>query len=228
MNTPPRALLWDIDGTLIDTTRLIVASLDHIYRVFLNRTLPPDELRAIIGTPLSAQIRIFGEPEQFGADAVEMEAEFIRYYEAHRDQERIIDEAVAALIAGKKAGRPTALVTSKNRAEIANTLPRLGIRPYVDLIVSAEDVERPKPDPACVRMAVERLGVTPHHALFIGDTVHDMRAGREAGVVRCAVMWGASPRPLLLAEQPEYICEYPRDLPALLGIPAILPECEIC
>src|SRR5262249_45583171 len=123
----PNTLLWDIDGTLIDTTRLIVAALDHTYRTFLGKTLPEEGLRAIIGTPLSKQMRVFGEPAEMGADVEEMEAEFIRFYESHRHLERIITAAVEALKAGKRAGQKTGLVTSKNNEEIANTLPRLGI-----------------------------------------------------------------------------------------------------
>jgi HAD superfamily hydrolase (TIGR01509 family) len=214
----PKVLLWDIDGTLIDTTILIVAALDHVYRTFLGRTLPPDEIRAIIGTPLYEQIRVLGPPEDFGADPEAMEAEFIRYYEANRDKERIIPEVVDTLIRGKMLGRPMALVTSKNRAEIANTLPRLGIAEYVDFIVSADDVSVPKPNPEGVLLALAALNAKPEEAVFIGDTVHDLRAGRAAGVRRCAVTWGAAPRALLLAEEPEIVCDDPLALSALLGL----------
>jgi len=213
----PRVLLWDIDGTLIDTTGLILAALDHTYRTFLNRILPPDDLRGIIGIPLSEQMRIFGDPAEYGRDSGQMESEFIRFYEANRELERIVDEAVSALIAGKQAGRPTALVTSKNRAEIANTLPRLGILPYVDAIISADDVANPKPDPEGILLALQKLDSGPGDALFIGDTVHDMRAGKAAGVRCCAVAWGAGPFELLIAESPEFFCENPADLRRIIG-----------
>lgn len=215
---PPYALLWDIDGTLIDTTALIVSALDHTYRAFLHRTLPPEEIQAIIGTPLSAQIRVFGEPATLGADPRAMEEAFIRFYESHKHLERVVEGAVEALKAGRRAGKPTALVTSKNDAEIANTLPRLGIAQCVDTIVSADDVCRPKPDPEGVLLALKRLGARPEEALFIGDTVHDMRAGRAAGVRRCAVTWGAAPRALLQAEEPDLLCDSPDDLARLLGL----------
>src|SRR5439155_19600371 len=107
---PPTTLLWDVDGTLIDTTTLIVAALDHIYRRFIGRTLPPEEISGIIGIPLSEQVAVFGDPRKFGADPEEMKAEFIRFYESNRDMERVIPEAVDALIQGKRAGRKTALV----------------------------------------------------------------------------------------------------------------------
>lgn len=223
---PSCAFLWDIDGTLIDTTALIVAGLQHVYRTFLRRSLPQDVARGIIGIPLAQQVRILGEPELFGADAEEMEREFVRWYEAHKDQERIIVDAVEALKAGRCAGHPTAVVTSKNRAEIANTLPRLNIGPWVDVVVCAEDVRRPKPHPDPILAALGALSVDGANAIYIGDTVHDARAARDAGVAFCAVTWGAAPKELLIAEKPDLLCEDPASLAAVLGVPSRPEPCR--
>src|ERR1051325_5847341 len=70
-------VIWDVDGTMVDTTALIVDSLDHIYRRHYGRTLPVDALRALIGTPLRKQIRVFGEPEAFGGEEEAITADFI-------------------------------------------------------------------------------------------------------------------------------------------------------
>jgi pyrophosphatase PpaX len=211
-------LLWDIDGTLIDTTSLIVDALDHTFRTFLSRTLPPNDIRAIIGTPLVKQIYALGDPESFGVSPDAMMEEFIRYYEENRGRERIIDTAVAMLIAGKRSGTPTGLVTSKNLEEIANTLPRLEIAPYVDCIISADDVKHPKPDPEGLLKALTILSARPETTLYIGDTVHDMRAGKSAGVARCAVAWGAAPIELLQAESPEYLLSDPSELAFVIDL----------
>jgi HAD superfamily hydrolase (TIGR01509 family) len=211
-------LLWDIDGTLIDTTHLVASSLDHVYRKFLGRTMPMDDIRAIIGTPLAEQVRVFGDPAEFGTTAEEMEAEFIRYWESRKHEERMIPEVIATLVAGKRQGRKTALVTSKNHEEIRNTLPRIEIAGSVDAVVTADDVERPKPDPEGVRQALRLLDSAPSEAIFIGDTVHDMRAGLAAGVARCAVTWGAAPRQRLIEEAPELLCDDTHALAGLLGI----------
>ncbi|MGC8669505.1 MAG: HAD family hydrolase [Chthonomonadales bacterium] len=216
---PSWAFLWDIDGTLIDTTDLIVGGLQHAYRTFLHRNVPPEAIRGIIGIPLAQQVRILGDPELYGVEAAAMEREFIRWYEAHKDQERIIPEAVAALKAGRCAGHPTAVVTSKNRAEIANTLPRLAIEPWVDVIVSAEDVPRPKPHPDPILAALKALSIPASQAIYIGDTVHDAQAARAAGVAFCAVAWGAAGKDLLLNEDPDLLCEDPSSLAEVLGLP---------
>jgi pyrophosphatase PpaX len=211
-------MLWDIDGTLVDTTALIVAALDHTYRTFLGRTAPEPFLRGLIGTPLYEQIRVFGDPRAFGVDPDAMQAAFIDHYEQHKHEERIIDDAVRALVAGCDAGRPTALVTSKNRAEVANTLPRLGLDDRIRVIVTAEDVPRPKPHPDGVLRALSLLGASPDEAVFIGDTVYDLRAGRAAGVRCCAVTWGAATRDQLLAEDPALLCDSPVILTTVLRI----------
>src|SRR5690348_14577400 len=112
---PLPCALWDVDGTLIDTTALIAASLDYVYQKYFHRTLPYDERRALIGIPLREQVRVFGGLEAYGIDEPEITEDFITYYESHRSQERILEDVIAVLIDGKRHGLPTALVTSKNR-----------------------------------------------------------------------------------------------------------------
>lgn len=218
LSLPPKALLWDIDGTLIDTTTLVAESLDHVYRKFFGRSAPMEEIRAIIGIPLATQVSYLGDPADFGIDPKAMETEFIRYWEENLHHERVIPEAVACLKRGHAMGIPTALVTSKNREEIRNTLPRIGVLECVDLIISADDVSRPKPDPEGVLKALGSFAVEPGDALFIGDTVHDLRAGQAAGVPVCGVLWGAGTRTALAGLAPELLCESPSALAALIGL----------
>ncbi len=207
-----RLLLWDIDGTLIDTTTLIISGLDEIYRHYIGRTLERSELRKLIGIPLSAQMWALGDPAEHGADVGEMCREFIRYYETHRHLERVIEPAILALRRFHGDGVPTALVTSKNRTELSNTLPRLGISKDVDLVVSADDVKNPKPAPDSILLALKKLEAEPEDAVFIGDTVHDLQAGSAAGVRCCAVAWGAGPIEQLNGMNPDYLCIEPDQL----------------
>jgi HAD superfamily hydrolase (TIGR01549 family) len=215
---PPSCLIWDVDGTLIDTTSLIVDALGWTYQTFFGKNLSPEARRALIGTPLKAQIRIFGEPESFGLEPQTVMDGFIRYYEENRNQERILTEVTETLIEGKRRGFPTALVTSKNIPELENTLPRLGIAAYVDAIVSADHVQRPKPDPEGMKVALERLGCASSvdSAVYIGDTTHDMQAARSAGVRGIGVLWGAATPERLRAESPVALCRTPADLRTLL------------
>ncbi len=209
-------LLWDVDGTLTDTTALIVESLDHIYRKHYDRTLPDDDLRALIGTPLRSQIRVFGEPSEFGAEAQAVMDDFIAHYESHKSREHIHEPVVALLIEGKLRGLPTALVTSKNREELANTLPRLGIADHIDFAITADDVDLAKPDPEGLLIALKRFAIGADRAVYIGDTTHDMRAASNAGIAGIGVTWGAASRPLLLSERPYSVCDSVQQLRTLL------------
>lgn len=222
-STCPQAVLWDIDGTLIDTTALIVAALDDTFREFTGKTLPPDELRTLIGIPLDAQMHALGDPAQYGTTAEIMAQATIAGYERRREQEHVIDEAIQALIYGKRRGVRTALVTSKNDLELANTLPRLGISAYCDAIVSADRVAPDfKPHPKGTLLALELLGVAnPADAVYVGDSVYDMRAARAAGVRSAAVLWGAAPEAALRAENPDYVIESPDEL-----IPTLFSACR--
>ncbi len=211
----PSALIWDVDGTLTDSTALIAEALDHIYLRFYQRETTYDERRALIGTPLKKQIRIFGEPEQYGTTEEAVFEAFIGCYEAGKHRERILNDVIAVLALGSNLGIPTGLVTSKNREELANTLPRLGIASAISIAVTADDIAHPKPAPDGILLALNQLGVSledAHAACYIGDTTHDMQAARGAGVRLIGVAWGAAGKERLTAENPEFIA----DTPALL------------
>jgi pyrophosphatase PpaX len=204
---------------MVDTTALIADALGFIYEKYFQRNLPYDERRALIGTPLKKQIRVFGDLEALGVDEREITEDFIRYYEANRDRERILEPVTAVLIEGKRRGLPTGLVTSKNREELTNTLPRLGIADYIDVAITADDVTHPKPYPEGILLALSRLSIPPDRApqaVYIGDTVHDMRAAKAANIQGIGVTWGAAPRISLEAEAPTFLCDSPEQLRPLL------------
>ncbi|MFN7019090.1 MAG: HAD family hydrolase [Fimbriimonadales bacterium] len=207
-----RAILFDIDGTLLDTVDLIVRALDYTYQKHLGIALPRDEIRRLIGLPLKVQMRYLDDRIAGNAPHELMEADEVAYYKAHRDLERAVTEAVAAVRAAYSKGYAVGLVTSKNREELSLSLPKLAIDDSVDVIVTADDTERHKPAPDPVLKALERLQVAPAQAIYIGDTVFDLTCGRAAGVQVGAVAWGAHLPEDLRAAQPDYYFETPADL----------------
>ncbi|MDW8107259.1 MAG: HAD-IA family hydrolase [Armatimonadota bacterium] len=209
---PLRAILFDIDGTLIDTVNLIVNALDYTYRKHLGITLSREELRRLIGLPLKVQMHYLDDRVPESPPHEQMEADEMAYYAAHRDQERVVPEAVEAVRVAYRKGYATALVTSKNRAELALSLPKLELDSFVDTIVTADDTERHKPAPDPVLKALERLQLAPEQAVYIGDTVFDIACGRAAGVQVGTVAWGAHLPEDLRAAQPDYYFETPADL----------------
>ena len=209
-------LLWDVDGTLLDSTGLLVDSLRHMYAVFFDRSPTDEYLKALIGLPLHRQIREFGEPEAFGATAAAVEAEFLRYYNAERRREQPIEAVIAILRDAGAAGAQTGLVTSKNNVEAAMTLPRLELGGAVQVTVTADDVQHPKPAPDGILLALSRLNAVTSGAAYVGDTVHDMQAARAAGIHAIGVTWGAGSRSALEAAGAASVCSVPDELRALL------------
>ena len=126
---------------------------------------------------------------------------------------------VPELLAGLAgADIPMAVVTSKRREMALRTLDRCGIREYFQHVVSADDVERGKPDPEPVYLAMARLGIPAGpDVLFVGDSVFDIRAGRAAGVSTGAALWGPIEREVLAVENPDHWLGGPLDLLDLVG-----------
>lgn len=207
-----RAILFDVDGTLIDTVDLIVKALDYTYRKHLGISLPRAEIRRLIGLPLKVQMRYLDDRVAGNAPHELMEADEVAYYKAHRDEERVIPEAVEAVRTAFRKGYAVALVTSKNREELSLSWAKLRLDDAVHTVVTSDDTERHKPAPDPVLKALERLGVQPDEAIYIGDTVFDLSCGRAAGVQVAAVAWGAHLPEDLHAAQPDYYFETPTDL----------------
>lgn len=197
-----KAVLFDVDGTLVDSTRVIVTSLGNTYERFLG-TRPADaDIRALIGTPLHKQLRLFQSTPPSEDRLREMIAFAIDQFEQSKDLETTFAPSVEVLRACHRAGMKTALVTSKNAVELELFLQRFSGADAINATVCASDVHQPKPDPESAALACRRLDVAPREAVMIGDTVYDVRCARDAGVTPVAVGFGASDHEPLLAESP--------------------------
>lgn len=222
MPSPPyETFLFDLDGTLLDSVELILGSYRHTLRIHRG-DVPPDEIwLAGLGTPLRAQFRRFSDD---GDEIEAMVATYRDYNLAHHDElvrpYPGIRDAVRAL---RQRGARIAVVTSKNRQGTDRGLRHAGLADDVEAVVSADDVgDRHKPHPEPVRAALRALGEPPEHTVFVGDSPHDLAAGRDAGVATAAVAWGPFPRATLQALAPDHWIGDPTDLLALApnGTPA--------
>jgi pyrophosphatase PpaX len=205
--------LFDLDGTLIDSIELILRSYRHTMRTHRGEEPADADWMEGLGTPLWVQFR------QFTDDPVEIDAmvaTYRAYNLAHHDElVRPYEGVVEAVRALKRRGRPLGLVTSKMRSGAMRGLVRASLDDAFDVVVGADDVTHPKPHPEPVRLALERLGVPASDAVFVGDSRHDLVAGRAAGVKTAAALWGPFDRSHLEDLAPDYWLERPTDLSLL-------------
>ncbi|HET9437982.1 MAG TPA: HAD-IA family hydrolase [Gaiellaceae bacterium] len=212
MPTPVRfpIVLFDLDGTLIDSGPIILASMQHAVRTVLGREIPPEELALTIGGQ--------GIVAQMTAIDAEHADALLEAYKEHNDglHETLeaFDELLGVLPGLKAEGRKLGLVTAKRHRTVGLALDRFpALADVLDVVVAHEDTERHKPDPEPVLLAVERLGGQPGEAVYVGDSPFDIAAAKAAGAFAVAVGWGGiHPDERLLAEGPDAFVRTPEEL----------------
>ena len=216
-----RAVLFDLDGTLIDSVPLIVASMQH---AFAGRERAPSvkEWVALIGTPLEAMIRRWGEDE---ADVALLRERYKEHQWANHDaMVRAFPGVPEALDALAARGVRMAVVTSKLETSARRSLEFLGLSRHFEAVIGLESTVRHKPDPEPVRHALVRLGAAPGEAAFVGDSPHDVVAGNAAGVATVAALWGPFTRDELAVAHPRAWAAKASDLLPVLEAIQAAPE----
>jgi pyrophosphatase PpaX len=206
--------LFDLDGTLIDSIRLILDSYHHTLNSHNLPARTDEEWLRGVGTPLHVQFSAWREsPEILEA----MIATYRAFNLEHHDRMVTIYPGVLdAMREIKAAGVQTGLVTSKNRYGAIKGLKLVGLEALMDVLVCADEVANPKPHPEPVEKAVALLGANPTTTVYVGDSIHDMNSGRAAGVRTAAALWGPFKRSHLESAEPDYWLERPADLVRLL------------
>ena len=221
-----KAVLFDIDGTLVDTLHVLVQGLGDAYERYNGHRPSNEEIRATIGVPLRVQLQMFRAGTPTEGELQDMIGYTISRFEANKRREREVGPAVASLVACKRAGYRTALVTSKNREEVDLFLARFEAAPYADAVVCASDVFHPKPHPQSVLLACERLGVAPSEALFIGDSTYDVECAHSAGAPCVGVAYGVTSYSELERRHPEMLFRTPEELLAWIKEFTEIPNAE--
>ncbi len=202
-------VLFDLDGTLVDSGHILLRSFRHATQTVLRREIPDSELLAMVGGHgLLAQMSAF-DPDRA--------AELVRVYTEHNtplysELEAFpgIEDALGTLQA---RGHRLGVVTTKRRQSVALCASALPLDRYFDVIISSEDTPRHKPAPEPLVVGAERLGSTPAETAYVGDAPFDIQAAKAAGMFAVAVDWGGiHPRERLEAEEPDVVVERPEEL----------------
>jgi pyrophosphatase PpaX len=212
--TRPIAVLFDLDGTLIDSIGLLLASVKHAFEGFAGRSPTEEEWVAGIGTPLARQLKAYCETDQ------QLEAVTTRYRvfqrAAHDRLTTVFPGTMEVLGSLAASGHPMAIVTSKSNEMMDRALDLTGIAPYMRSKIGCDSCSTHKPDPFPVRMALGELGYEASDAVFVGDSPHDINAGNAAGVVSIAALWGPFRRDQLESAGPDHFLTDIAHLPALV------------
>ncbi len=204
-------VIFDLDGTVVDTVELIRDSFRYTVKKVLGRELPEGVMLAGVGQPLMPQMQALS-PEH----AQELYDVYREYN--HRRHDELIkpyDGMQAALAQLRAAGRRLGIVTSKSRDTTAMAFRSVGMRDLFGEVVTATDSSAHKPSPEPVLLCVEKLGGLPAEAIFIGDAPVDIVAGTAAGMATAAVTWGLFSRDELVAANPTFMLDSPQQIVAL-------------
>ncbi|HEY2072378.1 MAG TPA: HAD-IA family hydrolase [Gaiellaceae bacterium] len=202
-------VLFDLDGTVIDSGGIILASMRHATREVLGRDYPDDVLMQAVGGPgLEAQMAAL-DPERVD--------ELITVYRAHNEplHEELLccdgmDDVLERL---HREGRRLGVVSAKRRVTVELAFEHVPLGHLFEAIVGGDETTRHKPDPEPLLLGAERMGASPQETVYVGDSPFDVRAAKAAGMGSVAVTWGRiHDRSRLEREQPDAIVDTAEEL----------------
>lgn len=202
-------VLFDFDGTIVDSGAMILASFRHATETVLDRRLSDEQLLAYVGGPhLRAQMTAI-DPARVD--------ELVDAYREHNEPLHAgllaFDGIVDVLERLQAEGRKLGIVTSKRRVTVELGFAVQPLEQYFDVLVTSDDTQRHKPFPDPILHALDVLGARAGDAAYVGDSPFDVRAAKGAGVLAVAVSWGRiHTRERLEAEAPDAVVDTPEEL----------------
>lgn len=196
-----KALLFDLDGTLLDTNELIIESFLYVLGEKFPGKYSRETVLPFLGPPL------FETFDAIDPALTETLTASYRKWNLERHDQMVapFDGVVETLRQLKKDGFKLAIVSTKRREMIDRGLRLIECETLFDTIVGFEDVTRTKPDPEPIQIALQRIGANKEDALMIGDNFHDIEGGQRAGVDTAAVAWSLKGESFLAAYNPTYM-----------------------
>ncbi|WP_085521307.1 pyrophosphatase PpaX [Tuberibacillus sp. Marseille-P3662] len=196
-------LLFDLDGTLINTNELIIASFTYTLDRFCPGQFTRQDIVGFIGEPLE---------DSFKKVSPESADEMVQVYRKHNIQHHDdlvtefpnVYETIRTL---SEKGYPIGIVTTKRRKTVDMGLKLTGLDAFFDVIVTMDDVNHAKPDSEPIDLALKQLGSSQACVYMIGDSPHDIQAGKHAGVNTIGVSWSVKGRDVISDQSPDYLID---------------------
>ncbi|MCP2034689.1 HAD superfamily hydrolase (TIGR01549 family) [Planomicrobium sp. HSC-17F08] len=204
-----QSIIFDVDGTILDTEQAILKSLQRILKEETNRAYELDELRFVLGIP--------GKDALTQLKISNIEAVQSKWSEAVLDfsnEVKVFNEMKEALthLSGRKM--KMGIVTSKTKQELLDEFEPFGLSNFFSQTISASDTIKHKPHPEPLLACLERLNISANEAIYIGDSIYDLQCAMAANVKFALALWGA--KTLEGFEEADYVLHSPSDIASLL------------
>jgi phosphoglycolate phosphatase len=214
-----KLVIFDLDGTLIDSRKDLIQSVNAMLRHVKHPELPGEVVASYVGDGAPMLVRrALGDPddENFFKQALEF---FLSYYREHKlDHTRVYDGIPEALkqIQANGTERKMAVLSNKPVHPSRAIVDALGLANYFVRVYGGNSFETKKPDPFGINTLLSETGVRPQDAIIVGDSSIDVLTGRNAGIATCGVTYGFAPHTLCEAP-PDVVIESPKELGELFG-----------
>ncbi|OZM56544.1 pyrophosphatase PpaX [Lottiidibacillus patelloidae] len=207
-------LLFDLDGTLIDTNDLIISSFLHTLDKYKPNEYSREDVLQFIGPPL------YDSFESVLPEKAEEMCQTYRTFNLAKHDELVTEfEGIYELVERlHKEGYKLGIVTTKVRVPVTMGLKLTKLEQFFDCVITLDDVEHPKPHPEPIEKALAELGSKPEKTIMVGDNYHDIEAGQNAGTKTAGVSWAVKGKEFLQKYNPDFMLDHPSDLLDILGV----------
>ena len=212
-----KLIIYDLDGTLIDSTEAIVETFNRVIEEQGEEACPARSIGEMIGLPLTKMFQRVLPEEKHDKIQACWDRFIIIYADVGPKKTRILPGAEETLKYFKGAGYLQSIATTKRGDVASHLLNALGLRDYFDLVLGINDVATPKPAPDIINLTLKRLDVKPKESVFVEDTTIGLESGKKAGVHIIGITTGTHDRQKLASLKPNYIVDSLKELTHLLA-----------
>lgn len=181
-------VLFDVDGTLVDTEYIIINSLQRVLEEQLGLSTEEHELEFVLGIPGEKAVQRLADSEEMREKLLKQWEKYIAKLTHRTTLFHDIEELLSVL---KQKGFKLGIVTSKTKEEMKNEFDYFGLNNYFDVRISASDTAKHKPNPEPILKALDMIGSNASQAMYIGDSVYDMQSAKASDVRFALAKWGA-------------------------------------